>query len=235
MTDTKQTHEHGPKRDALHVAFVLDESGSMRPLAPAVVGGFDEFLEELRADGGDTYFSLTLFNTELWQVHLATPLEHVPSLARSGYRPRGGTALLDAIASTVISTDERLARSGRGDEKVLVVVLTDGRENASREHTVSSLAELISGYQARPNWTFVFLSAAHDTVEDARDFAELLSFTRANAMRWSPDAASARKSMHALGKAARQRRSAVSLKSDRLFDDAGQTEADYREDSGGRS
>jgi hypothetical protein len=58
VTDTKQTHEHGPKRDALHVAFVLDESGSMRRLAPAVVGGFDEFLDELRADGGDTYFSL---------------------------------------------------------------------------------------------------------------------------------------------------------------------------------
>ena len=118
---------------------------------------------------------------------------------------------------------------------MLVVVLTDGRENASREHTVSSVAELISRYQARPNWTFAFLSAAHHTVEDARDFAELLSFKRANAMRWSPDAASARKSMHALGKAARHRRSARSMKSERLFDDAGQTEADYRESSGGRS
>ncbi len=114
-------------------------------------------------------------------------------------------------------------------------MLTDGRENASREHTVSSLAELISRYQARPNWTFVFLSAAHDTVEDARDFAELLSFSRANAMRWSPDAASARKSMHSLGKAARHAALRTSLKSERLFDDAGQTEADYRDDSGGRS
>jgi hypothetical protein len=53
-------------------------------------------------------------------------------------------------------------------------------------------------------------------------------------MRWSPDAASARKSMQALGKAARQRRSAASMKSERLFDEAGQTEADYRQDSGGR-
>lgn len=33
MADAKQTHERGPKRDALHVAFVLDESGSRRPLA----------------------------------------------------------------------------------------------------------------------------------------------------------------------------------------------------------
>jgi hypothetical protein len=160
------------------------------------------------------------------QVHLATPLEHVPSLARTGYRPDGGTALLDAIAQTVISTDERLARAGRGDDKVLVAVLTDGRENASREHTISSLAALIARYQARPNWTFAFLCAAHETVEDARDFAELLSFGRANTMRWNPDATSARKSMHALGKAARQRRSAASLKSERLFDEAGQTEAD---------
>ena len=89
MTDTTQSHQHGPKRDALHVAFVLDESGSMHPLARSVVGGFDDFLEELRADAGDTYFSLTLFDTEFRQVHLATPLEHVPSLATTGYRPGG--------------------------------------------------------------------------------------------------------------------------------------------------
>jgi hypothetical protein len=63
----------------------------MRPLAPAVVVGFDDFLEELRADGGDTCFSMTLFDTELRQVHLATPLEHVPSLATTGCRPRGGS------------------------------------------------------------------------------------------------------------------------------------------------
>ena len=220
-------------RDALHVAFVLDESGSMHPLAPSVVAGFDDFLEELRADPGATYFSMTLFDTELRQVHLATPLEHVPSLATTGYRPRGATALLDAIAHTVISTDERLTRAGCGEDKVLVVVMTDGYENASRRHTLSSLAELIARYQARPNWTFVFLGAAHDTVEDARDFAELISFKRANAMRWNPDAVSARKSMHALGKAARQRRSAASMKSERLFDEAGQTEADYRRDSDG--
>jgi hypothetical protein len=118
---------------------------------------------------------------------------------------------------------------------VLVVVMTDGYENASRRYSVSSLAALIARYQARPNWTFVFLGAAHDAVEDARDFAELLSFTRENAMRWNPDAASTRKSMHALGKAARRRRSAMSMKSEQLFDDAGQTEDDYREHSGGRS
>lgn len=235
MTETKQTHENGPKRDALHVAFVLDKSGSMRPLAPSVIAGFDDFLKELRADGGNTYFSLTLFDTDLQQVHVATPLEDVPSLAATGYRTGGATALLDAIAETVISTDERLVLAGRGDEKVLIAVLTDGYENASRKHTVTSLAELISRYQARPNWTFAFLGAAHDNAEDVRDFVELLSFTRANAMRWSPDAASARKSMHALGKAARKRRSAVSMKSERLFDDAGQTEDDYREHSGGRT
>ena len=84
----------------------------------------------------------------------------MPSLAATGYRPNGETALLDAIAHTVISTDERLTGAGRADEKVLVVVLTDGLENASREYTVSSLAALTSRYQARPNWTFVFLSAA---------------------------------------------------------------------------
>lgn len=106
MIDAKQTHEHGPRRDALHVAFVLDESGSMHPLAAAVIAGFDDFLEELRADGGDTYFSMTLFDTELRQVHLATPLEHVPSLAKTVFVDRDAELLRHRVYVPDIHVDQ---------------------------------------------------------------------------------------------------------------------------------
>src|SRR4051794_15598623 len=114
-----------PNTDALHVAFVLDKSGSMSPLADAVRSGFGEFLDELRADGGDTLFSLTQFDTEFRHIHIAVPLAEVPPLTVGGYEPGGMTALLDAVAHCVLETDKHLASIGRGDEKVMVVVMTD--------------------------------------------------------------------------------------------------------------
>jgi uncharacterized protein YegL len=227
------THKTTPDGDRLHVSFVLDESGSMGRLAPAVVEGFDEFVSELREGGENTYVSLTLFDTELSLAYLGFPLADVQPLARMpGYRPRGGTALFDAIAHTVLATDERLSVSGAQDDKVLVVVMTDGYENASREYDAKSLAALVARYQARPNWTFVYLGAAHGSVDDARDFAELLAFERTNAMRWRADGVSARKTIKSLALAVKYQRSSTQRKSGRVFEDAGQTEADYVEDEG---
>ena len=92
-------------------------------------------------------------------------------------------------------------------------------------------AELVAGYDERPNWTFVYLGAAHATLDDARDAADLMAFKRGNAMRWTADEASARKSMGSLAAATKQRRAAMDMKSEQLFADAGQEEADYKEDA----
>jgi uncharacterized protein YegL len=228
---TQLTNGSPPKRDALHVVFVLDKSGSMRHLARAVVAGFDEFLDELRSDGGDTLFTLTMFDTEFRHVHVAAPLAEVAPLAKTGYRPGGMTALFDAVAHAVIDTDKRLTAEGRADDKVMVVVMTDGHENSSTDFTAETIAELVASYDERPNWTFVYLGAAHATLEDARDAADMMAFKRANAMRWTADEASARKSMGSLAAATKQRRTARDMKSEHLFADAGQDEVDYRDDA----
>ncbi len=232
---TQHTNGPGPGADSLHVVFVLDKSGSMAPLAGAVVTGFDEFLAELRADGGDTLLTLTTFDTRFHHVHLSSPLDEIPSLAQTGYQPGGMTALFDAVAHAVIDTDRRLASAGRGDEKVLVVVMTDGHENSSTDYDADAIAGLVAEYDERPNWTFVYLGAAHDTLDDARNAADRLAFKRANAMRWAADAGSTRKSMGSLAEATKQRRRAPAMKSDQVFEDAGQGEADYRDEPPRRS
>lgn len=218
--------------DALHVAFVLDRSGSMGHLAEAVVSGVDEFVSELRRDQGDTLFSLTAFDTRLDHVHVAVPLPDVPSLRETGYRPGGMTALFDAVAHTILSTDERLRAEGRADEKVMLVVMTDGLENSSTDYTAKTLSDLIQAYDGRPNWTFVYLGAAHKTLSEAQDAAAGLAFERGNAMRWEAENAAVRKSMASLATAAKQRRRARARKTSEIFANAGQTEADYTGDEG---
>jgi len=219
-----------PKPDALHVAFALDRSGSMSHLKQAVVSGVDEFVSELRRDGGETLFSLTAFDTRVEHLHVAVPLADVPSLARTGYEPGGMTALYDAVAHTVLATDERLRSEGREAEKVMVVVMTDGLENSSTDYTARTLTDLIRAYDGRPNWTFVYLGAGHATLADAQAAGADLAFERGNAMRWEAADEGLRKSMTSLAEATRHRRAARDLKSRNVFADASQTESDYRAD-----
>ena len=213
---------------AVHVAFVLDKSGSMQVVEEAVVEGYNEYLRELREQGGETLFSLTTFDTTFNHVCVGEPLESVALLDHRGYRPDGCTALYDAIGHTVLRTDQRLQADRRGEEKVLVVVMTDGLENSSTDYDAHAIAELVRAYEERPNWTFVYLGAGHDTIQAAQSTASLMSFKTGNAMLWSADEASTRKSMRSLASATQARRRATTLKSERFFADAGQSQADYQ-------
>jgi uncharacterized protein YegL len=208
---------------------VLDKSGSMQAVEEAVVEGYNDYLSELREQGGETLFSLTTFDTRFEHVCVAEPLAAVAELDSRGYRPGGCTALYDAIGHTVLRTEQRLAAEDRGEEKVLVVVMTDGLENSSTDYDAHAIAELVRSYDERPNWTFVYLGAGHDTIQAAQAAARYMSFQPDNAMRWAADPASARMSMEALARATDARRRSPALKSERFFAEAGQSEADYRQ------
>jgi uncharacterized protein YegL len=168
----------------LAVAMVLDKSGSMGVLRDAVIEGFNDYLAELRTEPAETSFWLTLFDTRFSKMWVGEPLDRVPPLDAISYRPGGMTALYDAIAHTVIDTDRRLAGEGKEHVKTLVVVMTDGLENSSTEYDAARLARLVRSYEERPNWTFVYLGAAHDTLEDAQLEAVRMGWKRENAMRW---------------------------------------------------
>ena len=231
MSKAEENGSNGAASDGvLHVAFVLDKSGSMGSIEEAVVSGYNDYLGELRAQGGETLYSLTTFDTTFDHVCVGEPLDRVPELDHRLYRPGGMTALYDAIAHTVLETDGRLQAAGRDEEKVLVVVMTDGLENSSTDYDAHGIAELVRDYDERPNWTFVYLGAGHANITDAQHAAAGMGYRDANAMLWSADPVSTRKSMRSLAHATGQRRMSMQLKSERFFADAGQYLADYRED-----
>jgi hypothetical protein len=219
--------------EALTVAMILDKSGSMEVVRDAVIEGFNDYLAGLLEDTADTYFSLTMFDTSFHHVFTAEPLAQVPALNALTYAPDGMTALYDAIGHTVIETDRRLAREGRAEMKVLVVVMTDGLENSSTDHTAASIGELVRAYEERGNWTFVYLGAGHDTIRDAQRTAAVIGYKAANAMRYEASPAAIKSSMASLAAATKTRRRAFAKKTDAFFADAGQSEQDYRGQSSG--
>jgi len=143
-----------------HVLLITDMSGSMQSLATEVRGGYGGYLDQLAADGGKYRLTVTVFDTEFISLCTAAKLADTPRLTDVNYAPRGMTALLDAVGKTVAEFESR-TKLGDGD-RVLVVVQTDGQENASQEFTGAQITELIKTREATGKWTFVYLGAGAD-------------------------------------------------------------------------
>jgi len=150
--------------DATHVDiwFLLDRSGSMQAIADDVVGGFDTFFAEQRRLDGTATVTLVQFDGQAPHDVLvdAEPLDRVGSL-RGRFQPRGNTPLYDAIGQLLARAERHVARGGNPADQ-LVVIFTDGHENASREHTPEQINQRIAGLRAQ-GWTFVFLGANQDS------------------------------------------------------------------------
>jgi hypothetical protein len=156
------------------ITVILDRSGSMASIAEDVVGGLNTFIRDQQTGDGDATFTLVQFDNEYEVVHAGLPMADVPLLKRSDFRPRGTTALLDAIGRTILDVDRRVADApaDRRPARVIVVVQTDGLENASREFTRDKVFELLRAREGAtpradgPAWEFVFLAANQDAIAE---------------------------------------------------------------------
>ncbi|WP_439681537.1 vWA domain-containing protein [Embleya sp. MST-111070] len=144
-----------------HILIVLDRSGSMHSVRTDTEGGLAAFLAEQQAAPTRDIVTFVRFNEQVETVFPCVPLDAVPVLT---LRPDGRTALLDAVGMTItgeMARVETLTKEERPDETV-VVILTDGAENASREYDLPTVNDLITRQQADAGWRFVFLGADQD-------------------------------------------------------------------------
>ncbi len=147
------------KKSVTFVGFLLDETGSMDSVREATVSGFNEYLSSLKKREGQVVFTLTKFNSErIVTLHDAVPLKDVSPLVE--YHPDATTPLYDAIAH-IISKTENAVSALKDAPSVLVVIMTDGLENASKEYNRQRLFELIKRKEA-DGWTFAYLGANQD-------------------------------------------------------------------------
>lgn len=145
------------------IAILLDRSGSMQSIKADTEGGFAAYIEQQRAVPKTIAVTLAQFDTEYELVYANRPIAEVPPLE---LLPRGGTALYDAVGRLVTDVGAELAARPEQERPgtVIVVVLTDGHENSSREWTNDAVRKLIQQQEQDYNWTFLFLGANMDAV-----------------------------------------------------------------------
>ena len=151
-----------------HLYFLLDRSGSMNSIVEDTVGGFDAFIAEQRRiteeAPGECRVTLAQFDDAYEEVYADRPIADVPSLV---LQPRGTTALLDSVARIVVDAGKRLAALPEDQRPgtVIVGIMTDGLENASREWSHPQVKQLIETQTRDYQWQFLYLGADQDAVE----------------------------------------------------------------------
>jgi uncharacterized protein YegL len=145
------------------ITFLLDKSGSMASILDDTIGGYNTYVSKLREteeEGMETYFSLVAFDSHsVDKMCVGVPLSEATVLTRQNYVPGSSTPLIDAAMKAIKATDQIVEQ--KLASKVIVVIQTDGHENASTEFKNSDLRKEIEIRQGR-GWEFVFMGAGID-------------------------------------------------------------------------
>lgn len=144
------------------IGFVLDKSGSMETVRAATIDGFNEFITDQVAHPGDAYLTLAMFDESYYLVAEAVPLREMPAMTPGNYTPSGCTALYDAMARTMSVMQAQVDAMTEKPDQVLLVVMTDGLENASREFTRQQVFEMVNERRAA-GWEVLYLGANQDS------------------------------------------------------------------------
>ena len=143
------------KRDT-DMIFILDRSGSMSCVEEDTIKEYNDFLKKERKNSGNVYVTTVLFDDCYEILYSREKIGNVRKLTKDKYYARGCTALLDAVGKTISGMSKKINDGNR----VVVIIMTDGLENASLEYDKNKVKRLIKKHS---KWEFVFLGANIDS------------------------------------------------------------------------
>jgi von Willebrand factor type A domain len=140
--------------------LVLDESGSMATQTDDIIGGINTMIRKQRKlepeRNNKIFFDIVKFSDYVRPV-ISNTLRQIKEFTNADYQPSGGTALYDAIGSTIMKY--------RNENNVIMIIATDGGENASKTHNYHEIVRLIGEQREHHNWNMVYLSENIDTFQ----------------------------------------------------------------------
>ncbi len=149
----------------VHNLIILDESGSMSSIKSLIINGFNELVQSIKGiekqfPEQEHIISMVSFNDlDNKILHFVQPVNKLDSINDSTYSPASMTPLYDAMGFSISKLKQYL--EGKENYSVLVTILTDGEENASKEYTRSVIKNLVNDLKQQ-NWTFTYIGADHD-------------------------------------------------------------------------
>lgn len=172
-SETKSEPKGNPESDAMasisggkkrvHNLIILDESGSMSSIYRAALTGVNETLQTIRGTldehkDQEHFVTLVAFDSGHYnQIYAHVPANIAADITEEQYRPGGCTPLYDAMGRSINELRPNVAK----EDVVLVTVITDGYENASREFNGKAIKALVESLKSQ-GWVFTYIGANQD-------------------------------------------------------------------------
>lgn len=171
------------KKHQVHNLIILDESGSMESIKSTIIQGFNEIVQTVKGiekefPEQEHFISLVTFNGIGQKLlHFLDPANKLEQIDDTRYQPNASTPLYDAIGFSINKLKQVLTT--QTDYNVLVTILTDGEENASKEYSGNDIKKLIEELKLN-RWTFTYIGADHDVEKIAFSLSitNTMSFTK---------------------------------------------------------
>ncbi len=145
---------------ATHIICILDRSTSMAGMANEVIRNFNNFLEEQQSLEGKAKLTLALFDSGYKLVYDEIDLKKAKPLTNEVYSCQGMTAMNDAVGRTLTNKSRK--------KKAIVLIHTDGMENASREYRADDVKKLVK--KLKKKWEFIFVGANIDAQKTNKSY-----------------------------------------------------------------
>jgi len=158
----KTVNDKGTMKTRIFNLIIIDESGSMWSIKDEAINSVNETIQTIRAaqekhEEQEHYATLVTFNNDVKSIYECVPVGEVKELDDTSYHPNCSTALYDAMGMSLNALRPKVAE----DDKVVVTVVTDGYENASKEYTGKAVKALIDELKAK-GWVFAYIGANQD-------------------------------------------------------------------------
>lgn len=165
-----------------NIILILDSSGSMHSIREQAVENYNEQIRAFKqaAAEGNVKVSLITFNNEVYEHLWSVPANDCTECTQGDYKADGWTSMLDAMGHGIEKMRE--TTNVEDPENVyLMVVISDGQENASKHYTRPKLFEMIDSLQRTNRWTFTFMGCNESYI---RQEAQSLGIPAANCAMW---------------------------------------------------
>lgn len=166
--EKSQTHQQPPALSAVTM-LIIDQSGSMSSLIPAVKESYYGIIDKIKAElitmpELKQYVNLWLFNgNKIEEAQTLVEIKEAGDLEQVNFYADGSTPLLDTMGKGLISLESKLASMGLDNQYTLVNVgiFTDGEENSSREFHINEIQRMVTRLKDK-QWKFQYYGTDHD-------------------------------------------------------------------------
>jgi len=168
-----------------HVAFCIDESGSVARIIKPLVEAYNQTVTDIRSavldEGQEASMTAMAFGDRVLKhriLYVGQQVQTVKPLSHNDFNPSGMTPLFDSVYRAIKKLEE--LDDGKPDTSFIISVVTDGEENQSVDPGVPTTVREIEKKTATDRWTFTFL------VPNGREdkFSRRFNIPRGNVQGW---------------------------------------------------